>query len=249
MRYKLTIEYDGTAYCGLQRQFDIAQKSIMEVLAKAIFNLSAQEVKIFASGRTDAGVHAFGQVVHFDLDKNFDAYQMVMGLNHHLRDELISVLSCDIVDENFHARFSAKMRHYQYRIINRRGVLVLNKNRAWHVGKKLDVEAMKQAAKYLIGQHDFSSFRDSECQAQSPIRSLDKIEISQNGENGEEIILHFSARSFLHHMVRNIVGTLVYVGLEKFLVDDVKKILEAKDRKKSGPNAPAYGLYFAGVDY
>jgi len=245
-RYKLIIEYDGTAYCGLQRQFDIAQKSIQEVVEDAIFSLSKTEVKIFCCGRTDAGVHARGQVLHFDLEKIFTPYRMIMGLNNYLREELISVLACELVDQNFHARFSAKMRHYQYRIINRQGLLALEKNRAWHVRKKLDLTAMKSAANHLIGEHDFSSFRDAECQAQSPIRSLEKIEILQNDE---EIILNFSARSFLHHMVRNIVGTLVYVGVGKFNADDVKEILAAKDRQKSGPNAPAYGLYFVKVDY
>jgi tRNA pseudouridine38-40 synthase len=245
-RYKLTIEYDGTSYCGLQRQFDIAQKSIEEVLEKAIFLLTREEIKVSSSGRTDAGVHALGQVVHFDSSKKFSAYRMVMGLNNYLRDEDVSVLACELVDENFHARFGAKKRHYLYKIINRPGLLSLERNRAWHVKKNLDILAMKKASEYLIGEHDFSSFRDAECQANSPIKTLEKIEILQNGE---EIILHFSAKSFLHHMVRNIVGTLVYVGMGKFSADDVKIILEAKNRQKSGPNAPACGLYFVKTDY
>ncbi len=245
-RYKLTIEYDGAFYCGWQRQSDIEQKSVEEVIEQAINQMASAKVKIFASGRTDAGVHASGQVAHFDLDKKFTPYQIIRGLNFYLRDEMIAVVDCELVDENFHARFGAKMRHYQYRLINRHGSIVLNKNRAWHVGKKLDLGSMKAAAKKLEGRHDFSSFRDSECQAQSPIRSIDKIEILQNGE---EIIFNFSAKSFLHHMVRNIVGTLVYVGLNKFSAKDVELILQAKDRQKSGPNAPACGLYFLGVDY
>jgi tRNA pseudouridine38-40 synthase len=246
MRYKLTIEYDGTPYCGFQKQSDISQKSIEEVLENAVFQLSQAHIKIFASGRTDAGVHALGQVVHFDLEKEFDTYKIVMGLNSYLRGEDVSVLSCEKVDENFHARFSATMRHYQYRIVNRSAFLTLDKNRAWHVGKKLEVATMKKAAEFLIGEHDFSSFRDAECQASSAIRTINKIEIK---ENGEEILIEVSAKSFLHHMVRNIVGTLSWVGSGKISAADIEVILQAKDRTKSGPNAPACGLYFLKVEY
>lgn len=245
-RYKLTIEYDGTNYCGLQKQFDAARKSVEEVLEKAIFSLSQEEVKLVSSGRTDAGVHALGQVVNFDLQKEFSAHTIISGLNNYLREEDVVVLGCELVDENFHARFGSKKRHYSYKIINRLTPLALQRNRAWHVIKKLDVEAMKEAATHLIGLHDFTSFRDAECQSSSPMKTLDKIEIMQNDE---EIILNFSAKSFLHHMVRNIVGTIVYVGMGKMTADDVKNILAAKDRTKSGPNAPACGLYFVGVDY
>jgi tRNA pseudouridine38-40 synthase len=246
MRYKLTIEYDGSKYCGLQRQPCITQKGIEEVLEKAIFSLTQEEVKIIYSGRTDSGVHALGQVVHFDLKKKFLDYAMLAGLNNYLRGEDISVRICELVDENFHARFSSKKRHYRYRIINRYSPLILEKNRAWQVARNLDVKAMKNAAKFLVGQHDFTSFRDSQCQSSSPIKTLDRIEITQNGE---EITFDFSAKSFLHHMVRNIVGTLVYVGLGKISVEEMKVILAAKDRTKSGPNAPACGLYFVSVDY
>ncbi len=246
MHYKLTIEYDGTNYCGLQRQPYIPQKSIEEVLEKAIFSLAQEEVKIISSGRTDAVVHALGQVVNFTLQKKFSEHTMVAGLNNHLREEEIAVISCELVDENFHARFLSKKRHYRYRIINRYPQLVLEKNRAWQVARKLDIKAMREAAEFLIGQHDFTSFRDSECQSSNPIKTLDKIEITQIGE---EIRIDFSAKSFLHHMVRNIVGTLVYVGLGKISAEEIKIILEAKDRTKSGPNAPACGLYFLSVDY
>ena len=246
MPYKLTIEYDGSNYCGFQKQFDASQKSIEEALEVAIYKLTQERPKIFGSGRTDAGVHALGQVIHFDLTKKFTPYKMQMGLNNYLREEKISVLSCEEVDENFHARFDAKMRHYRYCIINRAAPLTLEKNRAWHVRKKLDVEEMKKAAEFLIGKHDFSSFRDAECQAKSAIRTVEKIEIKKNNE---EILIEISAKSFLHHMVRNIVGTLVLVGSKKISATEMNKILGARDRTKAGPNAPAYGLYFWKVDY
>ncbi|MBM3579746.1 MAG: tRNA pseudouridine(38-40) synthase TruA [Alphaproteobacteria bacterium] len=230
----------------MQKQLSIPQKSVEEVLEKAIHSLSGEQVKIYASGRTDAGVHALGQVVHFDLGKKFNDYQLTSGLNNYLREEAVSVLSCELVDENFHARFSAKTRHYRYRIINRRAPLVLTKNHAWHVSRKLDVEAMRQATQHLIGSHNFSSFRDAQCQAKSPVRTLDKIAITQRDD---ELHFEFSAKSFLHHMVRNIMGTLVYVGLGKISAAQVKEILEAHDRTKSGPNAPAYGLYFLQTHY
>jgi len=246
MRYKLLIEYDGTNYCGFQRQKEPGQNSIAQCLEEAIFKLSQEEVKITGAGRTDTGVHALGQVVHFDLKKTFTPYKMIMALNNYLREEAIVVLDYEVVDENFHARISAKMRHYNYIIINRRSSLALDKNRAHHISRKLDISAMQEAANHLIGTHDFSSFRDAECQALSPIKSVEKILISQSGE---KICINVSAKSFLHHMVRNIVGTLIWVGVGKISADDMKKILEAKDRNQSGPNVPACGLYFLKTDY
>ncbi len=244
--YKIIIEYDGTNYCGFQKQFGISEKSVEEVLEEAIFKMSQEKPKIIVCGRTDAGVHALGQVVNFDLEKEFSQHQIVLGLNNYLREEKVSVIACEIVDESFHARFNTKMRHYRYLIINRRAPLVLQKNRAWHLAQNLDINAMQESAKFLIGEHDFSSFRDAECQGKSPIKTIEKIEIKKNGE---EIFIEVSAKSFLHHMVRNIVGTLVWVGSGKISVLEMKKILEAKDRTKSGPNAPAYGLYFLRADY
>ncbi len=246
MRYKLTIEYDGTNYCGFQKQFDILEKSVEEVLEDAVFKLAQEKVKIIASGRTDAGVHALGQVVHFDLSKNLPDYKMVLGLNSYLHGTDVVAIACESVDENFHARFNSKMRHYSYKIVNRIAPLTLQKHYAWQVSRQLDLGAMITAAQFLIGEHDFSSFRDSQCQGKSPVKTISKIEISQSGS---EILVKVSAKSFLHHMVRNIVGTLVWVGSGKLTALDVKKILEAKDRTKSGPNAPACGLYFLGVDY
>ncbi|MBP7710319.1 MAG: tRNA pseudouridine(38-40) synthase TruA [Rickettsiales bacterium] len=245
-RYKLTIEYDGSSYCGFQKQFGISEKSVEEVLEEAVFKMSQEHPKIMVCGRTDAGVHALGQVVHFDLEKKFSEHQIILGLNSYLREENVVILNCELVDENFHARFNAKMRHYRYVIVNRRAPMVLQRNRAWHVAQKLDIEAMRQSAKFLIGEHDFSSFRDAECQGKSPVKTIERIEITQNGE---EIFIEVSAKSFLHHMVRNIVGTLVWVGSGKIEALEMKKILEARNRTKSGPNAPAVGLYFLRVDY
>ena len=243
-RYKIIIEYDGTNFAGWQKQKDTisVQKTIEDALAK----LSEKEITIHASGRTDAGVHALGQLAHFDLDKEMEDWKIRMALNHYLRNEAVAILSCTKTNDEFHSRFDAKLRHYQYKILNRRAGAVLSKNRAWHIPYELNLEAMKNAAKHLIGKYDFSSFRDAECQAKSPIRTLSKIEIEKIEEN---INITISAPSFLHHMVRNIVGTLVLVGGEKIKADDIKTILEAKDRTKSGPNAPAYGLYFCQVDY
>ncbi len=245
-RYKLTIEYDGTNYCGFQKQFDIPQKSIEEVLEKAIFSLSQENVKIIPAGRTDKGVHALGQIIHFDLNKKFENYQIVRGLNSYLTAENIAILNSETVDENFHARFNAKQRSYKYIIINRSAPLTLNKNRAWHIIKSLDIEAMREGASYLIGQHDFSSFRDAECQSSSPIKTINKIEIN---DNAEKIEIEISAKSFLHHMVRNIIGTLADVGKNKITPQEIKNILAAKNRTKSGANAPSCGLYFLKVEY
>lgn len=246
IRYKLIVEYDGGAYCGYQKQSLAHKKSVEEALAAAIHNFSCSDVKIFACGRTDAGVHALGQVVHFDLSKTFQTYQVVMGLNHHLRFEKIAILACELVDQGFHARFSTKLRHYRYEILNRQAPAIIDKNRLWHLPKPLDLEKMRFAANFLLGEHDFSSFRDSECQAKSPIRTIESIKIYSLNQ---KIFIEVSAKSFLHHMVRNIVGTLAYIGLNKIAAGDLEKILKAKNRNVSGPNAPAYGLYFLKADY
>jgi tRNA pseudouridine38-40 synthase len=243
-RYKIIIEYDGTNFAGWQKQKDTI--SVQKIIEDALAKLSEQEISVHASGRTDAGVHAIGQVAHFDLDKEMEDWKIRMALNHYLQSDAVAILSCTKVNNEFHSRFDAKLRHYQYKILNRRAKPVLSKYRAWHIPYELNLEAMKNSAKHLIGKHDFSSFRDAECQAKSPIRTLSKIEIEKIEEN---INITISAPSFLHHMVRNIVGTLVLVGGEKIKADDMKTILEAKDRTKSGPNAPAYGLYFYQVDY
>ena len=247
-RYRLDIEYDGTNYYGFQKQNHNNLKTIENSLILAIAKFSQQEVEITASGRTDAGVHALSQTIHFDLFKKFSPHQICSAINHylHLDNENISVLNCQLVDDNFNARYNSKMRHYRYVIVNRKSPLTIDKFRAWQVSKPLNIQDMILASKFLIGKHDFSSFRDAECQANSAIRTVNNINLNYN-EN--KIIIEFSAKSFLHHMVRNIVGTLVYVGEGKFNPMQINEILLAKDRTKSGPNAPACGLYFLKTDY
>ena len=248
MRYKITIEYDGTNILGWQRQLD--GPSVQEYLEKALSYLSSdgKEIPVQGAGRTDAGVHALAQVAHFDLEREIADWKLRDALNFHLREQEAPVVVLDVeeVDENFNARFSAKGRGYVYRILNRRSPAVLEKDRVWWVPVDLDIGKMQEGAKYLLGHHDFSSFRAAACQAKSPIKTLDKLDISQRGE---EIIFEVEAKSFLHHQVRNMVGTLKLVGDGHLAPQDVKKILEAKDRKAAGPTAPACGLYLSKVWY
>ena len=260
-RYKITIEYDGTNYIGWQKQeYETkdgysGKRSIGGVLQEVIFSLTQEKIELFASGRTDAGVHAIAQIAHFDSTKKFQPHQIIFGLNNYLLNHKnssgksgsgIVITDCEIVDENFHSRFSAKKRHYFYRIINRKAPLVIEKNRALHVANKLNISAMQEAAQYLVGEHDFSAFRDAECQAKSAIKTIDEINISQNAD---EIKVTIAAKSFLHHMVRNIVGTLIWVGSDKINACEVKNILLSKNRLNSGPNVAACGLYFYRTDY
>jgi len=246
MRYKITVEYDGTNYVGWQKQLDQKNKSIVEILEQALFQMTGERAKINGSGRTDAGVHAVAQVADFVISKEIDNFRMMVGLNNHLLASNIAIINCEKVSDEFSSRFDAKMRTYRYIIVNRKAMLALQKNRAWHVPVGLDEESMRQAAKHLIGELDFSAFRDAECQSKTPIKMVQKIDIKRSGE---EIAIEISAKSFLHHMVRNIVGTLVMVGSNKISADDVLEILKSRDRRKSGPNAPACGLYFLRVDY
>lgn len=246
MHYKITIEYDGTNYVGWQAQIDCVTKSIEEILLEAIFKMTQEKVKLNCAGRTDAGVHAIAQVADFVVSKEFESFRIMMGLNQHLLDSNVVITNCEIVDENFHSRFDVKMRFYRYLIINRKARLALQRDRAWHVPSDLNIDDMKKAAAHLLGCHDFSAFRDSQCQAKSAIRTIEKIDIFKNND---EIIIEVGAKSFLHHMVRNIVGTLTSVGLGKISSDDMRWILESKDRTKSGQNAPAHGLYFLGASY
>ncbi len=247
IKYKIIIEYDGTNYVGWQKQPDQPDKSIEELIENAIFAMTNERVKLNCAGRTDAGVHALGQVADFTLTKTFTSRRIVMGLNRHLLNHPISILDCEIVDENFHSRFDAKSRTYQYQILNRSAKPTLDLNRAWHAAVPLDVDLMNEAAQHLIGTHDFSSFRDSKCQSNTPIKEVKNLFLSTRGQN--TLIFEITAKSFLHHMVRNIVGTLYLVGSKQITPDEFKQILEAKDRTKSGQNAPACGLYFKGVGY
>ena len=243
-RYKITIEYDGTNYSGWQQQSKAP--SVQEELQKAAFCFLHEQVTLFGAGRTDAGVHALGQVAHFDTQKTLDPFRICQAFNAHLRPQPISVLNAEIVNDDFHARFDAKKRHYIYKILNRRSRPALYENRAWWVYQPLDEKLMSDAAQVLIGKHDFTTFRAAACQAKSPVKTLDEIRIERYGDF---IFLYFSARSFLHHQVRNIVGTLKLVGEGLWSKQRVIDALEAKDRKAGGPTAAAEGLYFEKVDY
>ena len=246
MRYKITVEYEGTHLLGWQKQKD--GPSVQEFLEKAILGFSHQTSEVFGAGRTDAGVHALAQVAHFDLDADLSEYKIMESLNALLRElqAPVSVLQAEKVSPDFHARFSAVGRGYIYRILNRRGPSPLLLDRVWRVPFPLYVEAMRKGAQYLIGHHDFSSFRGAGCQAKSPIKTLDKLDIEKRGD---EIIFTVEARSFIYHQVRNMVGTLKEVGNGRLKPEDVKSILEARDRTKAGISAPACGLYLNKVMY
>ena len=243
-RFKLILEYDGTGFVGWQRQ-DNGQ-SVQGVLEAAIAKLCGELCSVTAAGRTDAGVHASGQVAHFDCPKALGADTVRDAINFHLKPRPVAVVAAEAVGDDFHARFSAIGRSYRYRLINRRAPLALDANRAWWVPNALDAEAMAEGARHLIGHHDFTSFRASECQAKSPIKTLDVLEVTRDGD---AITVIAAARSFLHHQVRNMVGTLKLVGEGKWRPDDVLVALEARDRKAGGPTAPARGLYLTGVRY
>ena len=241
-RYKINLEYDGTNLIGWQENQD--GDSVQSLLMDAIEKFCGSRPTIFGAGRTDAGVHAVCMTAHFDLDKDNDPETVKRAINFYLINKPVSVLSCARVSDDFNARFSCVARHYKYVVLNRSAQPVLEKDRVWWVPQKLNVDAMRDAAKKLIGNHDFTSFRASECQAKSPIKTLDKIEIITDGD---KIIFELSARSFLHHMVRNIIGTLVEIGVGKPY--DIDEILNAKNRSAAGPTAPASGLYFIRADY
>lgn len=253
-RWKLTIEYKGTDYSGWQRQ-EAGVPSVQFAIEQAIKKFCQQDITIHVAGRTDAGVHAKGQVAHFDLDygtRKLEGLDLCKALNAHLRPQPISIVKAEAVPEDFHARFSAKNKLYQYRILNRSAFPAIEQGMIWHFKKPLDVEAMKAGAKFLIGHHDFTTFRDSECQAKSPMKTLDRLDIFTRDfdeSGGKEIVIEAEGRSFLHHMVRNMVGTLMLVGEGKWQAADVKIALEALDRTKGGPTAPADGLYLLRVDY
>jgi tRNA pseudouridine38-40 synthase len=243
-RYKLTLEYDGTPYVGWQMQENGA--SVQGRLAQAIKSFSGEDSIPRGAGRTDAGVHALGQVAHLDLVKDWAVDKVRDALNALLRPDPISVLSCEHVAPDFDARFSAKARHYLYRIIDRRSPLALERMRAWGVFRPLDAKAMDEAAQALVGHHDFTTFRSTECQAESPEKTLDRLTASRHGEI---IRVEASARSFLHNQVRSLVGSLKLVGEGKWTARDLEAALAAKDRAHCGPVAPAHGLYLVKVDY
>ena len=244
MRYRLTLEYDGAPFVGWQRQDNAP--SVQGALETAIEKLSGERVTVTGAGRTDAGVHALGQVAHFDLVKEFEPGKVRDALNHHLRPDPVSVLEAVVTDGEFHARFSATGRHYLFRILNRRSPPALEHGRVWPVSPRLDAEAMHAAAQYLVGQHDFTTFRAAECQAQSPVKTLGRLDVFRRGE---EIHIEASARSFLHHQIRSFTGSLKLVGEGKWSARDLRNALAARDRAACGPVAPPDGLYLVKVDY
>lgn len=243
-RYKLTIEYDGTGLMGWQRQTHVP--SVQQAMEEAIVKFCGQPIELFCAGRTDAGVHALGQVAHIDLPEPVRPFTIMQAVNFHLIPHRIAIVHAEDAPEGFHARFSATRRHYLYRITNRRARPALEFGKVWHIPQALDVAAMREAAQHLLGHHDFSTFRSTECQAKSPMKTLDFLEFSHQGEN---LLVYTHARSFLHHQVRNMVGSLVQVGLGKWAPADMVTAREAKNRNHGGPTAPAEGLYFVKVDY
>jgi tRNA pseudouridine38-40 synthase len=243
-RYKLIIEYDGTPFVGWQAQDN--GTSVQGVLTDAIAAFAGERVAVSGAGRTDAGVHALGQVAHVEFAKNWDNDTVRDAINFHLRPQPVAVLSAEQVAADFDARFSAKKRHYLYRIVNRRADLTLDHNRAWRVPRPLDAAAMHEAAQLLIGRHDFTTFRAAECQAKSPVKTLDRLDV---GRDGDELRIAASARSFLHHQVRSMVGSLVHVGDGKWRAADLADALAARDRAACGQVAPPHGLYLVRVEY
>ena len=243
-RYRLTLEYDGSAYNGYQAQAGLP--SVQEAVETAVFAFSGERVRLQAAGRTDTGVHATGQVVHVDLEKDWPERTVANALNAHLIEEAVVVLDASLAPEGWHARFSATKRRYLYRILNRWAPPALERGRVWHVKKPLDAQAMHDAAQVLVGHHDFTTFRDLACQSKSPVKTLDEARIWREGE---EVLLSFVSRSFLHRQVRSMTGSLVQVGLGRWSAADLKAALEACDRTACGPVAPADGLYLAGVAY
>ncbi|WP_026381788.1 tRNA pseudouridine(38-40) synthase TruA [Afifella pfennigii] len=243
-RYRIILEYDGGPFIGWQRQKN--GPSVQAAVEAAIAALAREEVTIRGAGRTDTGVHALGQVAHFDLEKTFPPDTVRDALNAHLRPAPVAVLAAARVAADFDARFSAVKRHYLYRIVNRRAPLALERGRAWQVPVPLDAEAMHEAAQLLLGRHDFTTFRAAECQAKSPVKTLDRLQVRRAGE---AIEIDASARSFLHSQVRSMVGSLKLVGEGKWRGRDLAAALRAAERKRCGPLAPPQGLYLARVDY
>jgi tRNA pseudouridine38-40 synthase len=243
-RWKITVEYDGSSFVGWQRQAN--GFSVQEALESAIGGFSGEQITLHGAGRTDSGVHALAQVAHFDLQKDTDADTVRDALNHHLQTKSACVLTAEAVSDDFHARFSAMERHYLYRILNRRAPGALERGRVWHVARPLDASAMHAAAQQLVGNHDFSTFRALRCQAKSPVKTLDRLDVARAGD---EIHITARARSFLHNQIRIFAGTLKLVGEKAWPEARVRAALEARNRAAGGPTAPPEGLYLTRVGY
>lgn len=243
-RYALTLEFDGTPFFGLQRQKD--GPSVQEAVEDAAKGVTGEQVTLHSAGRTDTGVHALAMRSHFDVASDLTPFRMGEAINAHLRPHPIAVTQCELMQEDWHARFSCIGRRYLYRIVNRRAPLTLEKNRAWLIPQDCDAEAMHRAAQSLVGHHDFTTFRSAHCQAKSPVKTLDRLEVRRKGE---EIRIEVAARSFLHHQVRSMVGCLALVGLGRWNESRIAQVLEARDRQQLGLNAPAHGLYFVEAIY
>ena len=243
-RFRLTIEYDGRPFMGWQRQPH--GPSVQSAIEDAAREILGEKVAVYAAGRTDAGVHARGMVAHVDIERAITPFRLLGALNAGLRPNAVSILDCAVAKPDFHARFSCTGRHYEYRIVNRRAPLTFETGLAWRVMAALDIDAMRDAAEILVGRHDFTTFRSAHCQAESPIRTLDRLDVARDGTI---ITISASARSFLHHQVRSMVGCLSLVGRGRWTVADLREALEARDRTKLGLNAPPDGLYFVRADY
>jgi tRNA pseudouridine38-40 synthase len=243
-RFALTIEYDGGPYAGWQRQDNAP--SVQAAIEAAIHKTCGQDIAVYAAGRTDAGVHAIAMRAHFDLDTHLTPFRIMGAINAHLRPAPISILACEAAPADWHARFSCTGRAYEYRIINRRSPIALERGKAWQIPSVLDAAAMHEAAQLLVGLHDFTTFRSTECQADSPIKTLDRLDVRREGER---VVIIAEARSFLHHQVRSMAGCLSLVGRGKWSAADLKSALEARDRSRLGHNAPPDGLYFVRADY
>jgi tRNA pseudouridine38-40 synthase len=243
-RFRLLVEYDGGPFVGWQRQDNAP--SVQQALEDAVFGFCGERVASVAAGRTDAGVHALGQVVHLDIAKDCSAETLRDAVNFYLKPQPVAVLAVEIASPDFHARFQAIGRRYLYRIVNRRPPLVLERGRAWWVSRPLDAAAMQAAAQLLVGHHDFTSFRSSICQAASPLKTLDRLDVEREGE---EIRIHAASRSFLHHQVRNMAGSLKLVGEGRWTAEDIAAALAARDRRAAGPTAPPDGLFLVEVRY
>jgi tRNA pseudouridine38-40 synthase len=243
-RFALTLEFDGGPFMGLQRQDH--GPSIQQAVETAAHAVTGETVTMHSAGRTDSGVHALAMRSHLDIAKLVEPFRLMEALNAHLRPDPIAVLACEAKPDDWHARFSCLGRAYEYRIVNRRAPLTLDKGRAWHVARPLDAEAMHRAAQTLVGRHDFTTFRSVHCQAKDPVKTLDRLAVRREGER---VIIEASARSFLHHQVRSMVGPLALVGLGQWREEQVAEALAAKERAALGLNAPAEGLYFVAATY